>query len=98
MTRSFNSHNGTHRTIRLEDTICIHCAKLAFRSLVLHAGQEPIFSPHGDAVITGQEPIIVSHCRVCGMTTHHPAKAADIIHAQELELYRMSNHPLAEAG
>jgi hypothetical protein len=83
MTRSFNSHNGTHRTIRLEDTICIHCAKLAFRSLVLHAGQEPI---------------IVSHCRVCGMTTHHPAKAADIIHAQELELYRMSNHPLAEAG
>ena len=83
MTNSFDSHNGTHRTVRIEDTICTHCAKLAFRSLVLHVGQAPI---------------IVMHCRVCGMTAHHPAKPADVIHAQELEAYRHEHHTLAHSA
>jgi hypothetical protein len=83
MTNSFDSHNGTHRTVRIEDTICKHCAKLAFRSLVLHAKQAPL---------------IVSHCRVCGMTSHHPATAADVIHAQELETYRHEHPVLAESA
>ena len=83
MTQPFDSHNGHHRTVRLDDTTCKVCSQMAFDALVLH---------------NAQPPIVVTYCRFCGVTTNRPAQAADLTHAKELEAYRHGYHTLAESA
>jgi hypothetical protein len=70
------------RTIRMEDGTCKMCGGNQVEALVLHQANGPT---------------VVSYCQYCKNQSFRQATAADITHAQQLEIYRAQGG-LAHAG
>jgi hypothetical protein len=70
------------RTIRMEDTTCKKCGGNRVEALVLHQQNGPM---------------MVGYCQYCKDQSFRQATAADVTHAQQLEIYRLQGG-LAHAG